>query len=1182
MRLDADQAYIPWALPLEGGPVRTLFIAPHHTMRDADGLAQRIETELVTVSLPSSASLGTEDEQAAVMKQLDQGLKGRVDVIITANINAAVLPDSLWQTIADRVRGGCGLILANMDMADAPALDQFLDESVPAEDLRALTHGIGEQITPEWTSGLDFLDASTVGEGRIVVLDYGPERPRTHALLPPLIDPLLAFPEFLDTYFALMTKSVRWAAGRDPLLFVEHLLPAGPAGPREEEIPPQLPPEYIQRMRDAAIPGLLHPYALRFSQPADRDYDIRIQTRRLGRSHEEVFTQALVLAKGSTDLSLDLYGGAGQYLVDIWIATRKGIMEWHTELVTLHGWPEFDALRFSKDYILPNDAIDISFDVRPHFAQPRSCSFHARALDRHGRLVAEVTQGIPEGGGKTVVTLPFADVLTPLVRVEAYLVDSAPRPFAQWELHAAAFEYLYVAVIQPAGVQMPELAVLTPAAYEYNSQYFLKRLRDAGATSAYIPFADGLSWPAAAAGFNTITEAAYYAPEFVQDAHVPCLSDPGFRDAESTRLQQVARLTGGSGMPLISLGLANGFPESEGRICQSPHCLDRFRQWIQIQYVTLDALNDAWGTVFATWDAVVPLDRKSALEQGRLAAALDLLRFEEEVFLEFHVFTQAAVTATSPQARVGFQPLDQRNVDWRRIATSHSMILAAPNSLAECAIQSWRSKEAWPALCWQEPGLQRDPRRLAWIAWHSLLHQIPGTAYLPAYGTADSAGDAFLLTPGGDPVPEFQPLFDTIRRLREDIGPLILAAERASARVAIFDSTLCRLYAEVDASIPAGYRESQNAWLGIFHGLGYKVELISPEEILAGGLDKFQALVLPQARALESTVADRIAPWNEAGGILIADVAPRIYTPKGLRPSTLFAAETRGPGSPAGVTNAHVRIETDKGKVDSLFPALLADSHIAAGAMAPGGEAEGVPLWLQDSPETGGRRLLLNHALTAATDVQEAAMPLMAFWLEAAGVTPDLPLYRSPKKRFHGEASRFRYGAADLYVFLRDCDGAGSEKAEVELDKGFSVYDLVNHLAPPRPRKVSVKLGAGEAGVVAVLPYRVSSLAMTAPEQIAQGQRLEYALYLDTGDEEAGQHLIQVSLIPSLRPPLEHYRQFITCRKGAGRGYIPLALNESPGRYTLRATDLLSGQTAESVIDIQLRQLPVSLGTGTK
>ncbi|MCC6143308.1 MAG: hypothetical protein IT368_05835, partial [Candidatus Hydrogenedentes bacterium] len=440
MHLDAEQAFVPWGMPLEEGPIRAVLVAPQYTARDGVALSQRIELDLTLVPLQTRDSLADEEDREAVLNDFRRAISGRIDLIILANIDAAAIPEEDWAAVAERVRSGVGLVLANHDLHDAPALQDLIAQGSPVEDLRPITAGISEGITPEWTSGIHFVQSVLAGEGRIVTLDYGPDRPATQALLPPLIDPLLAFPEFLDTYYSLIAKAVRWAARRDPRIFVDAVLPAGPAGPREEEIPPQLPAEFLQRMRDAAMPGLLHPYALRLSEAADRDYDVIVQTRRLGRSHEEIFTQELSVAKGTGEVRFDLYGGAGQYLVDFWLTTRKGVSEWHTATVQLPGWPEFKNLRFSKDFILPNDAIDISVDVRPHFAQPRPCSLYARSLDLHGRLVSEVTVEVPEDGGLAMATLPFADVLTPMLKVEAYLVDSPARPFAQWELNAAAFE----------------------------------------------------------------------------------------------------------------------------------------------------------------------------------------------------------------------------------------------------------------------------------------------------------------------------------------------------------------------------------------------------------------------------------------------------------------------------------------------------------------------------------------------------------------------------------------------------------------------------------------------------------------------------------------------------------------------------------------------------------------------
>jgi hypothetical protein len=65
-----------------------------------------------------------------------------------------------------------------------------------------------------------------------------------------------------------------------------------------------------------------------------------------------------------------------------------------------------------------------------------------------------------------------------------------------------------------------------------------------------------------------------------------------------------------------------------------------------------------------------------------------------------------------------------------------------------------------------------------------------------------------------------------------------------------------------------------------------------------------------------------------------------------------------------------------------------------------------------------------------------------------------------------------------------------------------------------------------------------------------------------------GRHLAIVTVTRQDLTPLRRYRTGIVCEDGAGEGYIPLALNERPGIYTLEARDLLTGVTDTATVRI--------------
>jgi hypothetical protein len=118
---------------------------------------------------------------------------------------------------------------------------------------------------------------------------------------------------------------------------------------------------------------------------------------------------------------------------------------------------------------------------------------------------------------------------------------------------------------------------------------------------------------------------------------------------------------------------------------------------------------------------------------------------------------------------------------------------------------------------------------------------------------------------------------------------------------------------------------------------------------------------------------------------------------------------------------------------------------------------------------------------------------------------------------------------------------------------------------------VKIELEPGEAEVVAALPYEVAQLEMTTLETAKAGDRLPVALHIDAGDDMPGDHLVRLDLIPLVEEwpePMRHYAREAVCRESRGEGYFPIALNEKPGSYKIVARDLLSGVTAEQIVQI--------------
>ena len=50
---------------------------------------------------------------------------------------------------------------------------------------------------------------------------------------------------------------------------------------------------------------------------------------------------------------------------------------------------------------------------------------------------------------------------------------------------------------------------------------------------------------------------------------------------------------------------------------------------------------------------------------------------------------------------------------------------------------------------------------------------------------------------------------------------------------------------------------------------------------------------------------------------------------------------------------------------------------------------------------------------------------------------------------------------------------------------------------------------------------------------------------------------------------VQHYRDFVSINGRMGRSAIPFAFNDTPGKWTIRATDVASGNTGTTMVTLR-------------
>lgn len=1173
--LEIETPHVAWANPLEGGPIHVLFIAPRYTLRDAAELAQRLEITFDAVplenqrGLPGKAVIQSQDaREDSALARIQEALRTPHDVIVAGNLDLDAIPVDVQSEIFRQVSGGTGLILANHDPAQGVVYETFAEALDPIEGVSSIVRGIAAGVTPEWYGAPNLVHASTYGEGRVLQLQYREDKPLTHCLIPALANPLHAVPEFLDSYFSLVARSVLWAAKRDADIWVEQVERVVPTGPPEEEIPPGLPPEFVQTMRDSVQQTPIRTFHIRFNRGADRDYKVAVQLREPNRGLRVVYHDLPEFKKGESVYAVDVLAGPGRYLLDIWVQGKHGTVLWHTEAVNIEGWPSFSGLKLAKDVLLPHDSLDLTADIRTWFGESRPVTLYLRGVDSLGRVVTETYRACPEGGGPVDARMNFADLIARDVRVEAYAVPGPPHPIDDWELNMAACEVRLLPVRHMRARTDPAIIVDAPAAYEYNARHYLQVLRDAGVDGAWTDSGEPAYRHLSRLNLRSIASAGGPGERGNADESPFAWADSDFARAEAQRLQDTARHLATDGVLDYSLdsyaSLAGGDPEQ----ALPGSALPAFRKWLQHKYKSVDALNNAWGASLTSWDEVA-----AAPPSG--ACSADIGRFEASGFAAFLNSLREHIRAVDRYARTGVRMTrldacsNAYNLDG--LANGLDWIAVSPDEpqLSKAATYA-RGKTG--LLLELRPGTLSSPELARWLPWKAAATGCTGLWLPPPYEST-STGESALLYPDGRLAPAFQEFVNSCQMLQGGLATLLHAATPKRATVAIYDTAANAFTDNADEVF-----ESQKSILAALSRLGYGFDFLAAPNIAANRLLEYSLLVLPAARALDDRAIVAVREFLNHGGHVLADIIPGSHDALGRPRSETVLAPVFGvqPATQSGKTGPvplHVVMTGESIQAEAHFAGIMLDTALTTSGGTPLATPGGIPAWIVHSESTGSS-LLLNHAFPRSDSPEDHAAfcRLLRAWLNQTGLKPMLHFDCASGETFDGEFRRWTLGEAEFYLLLRNPYGGPDEQTlRLNLEKGGHLFDLGSGTAAATERHPRFRLRRGQPMLLAQIPYEIAALELAVPKSVVQGERLPVSMTLRSKGAACSAHIVAVTLKTVRGEELEHYRRTILCEKGAGQTFIPLALNELPGHYMLEARELITGSAASTYVRILQR-----------
>ena len=1152
----AESSATIWANPLRGGPIDALLIGPESATSDFASLAQRLQMKSTEVAFNFNTREGTGREPRPVfsesgLERLSQSLRRPYDVIVLARIGLGDLPDKQRQLLRSRLDKGTGLLLVHYGADEATAAAEKL-ESLPRSDSSAsIERGFGSRLLSGWQQGLDTVNTFEDEDQRVAEIAYWSNAAHSHCLIPAPQDDTLHAPTTVNNYFSRVARALCWAAGRDPFLKIESIEDPTISGPDDIDTPPQLPKEFIQRMRDAAPPLLLQPYELKLDKIAKKKYRIRAQARYPYRNIQTGFFTDATLERGEDGLILDLPVGYGDFFLDCWILDGNTVVDWFTKAVRRDGWPEISDIKFSTLAIEPNDSIEISMQVRRHFHRPRPSMVFARATDSLGRIVAEEGVRVSEDGGEATVELRLVDLLAPYLKIEVFAADAEEGPLNSWMMAHCDYAFAHALVRESASATF-RFAALGSHRTDYNLRVVNREHARYGVDTIHLP---QLAHPPGAAAMDHLDAIPALGPFDLTAWDL----DADLRTRQAYALEEQALSYRHFSPGLYMLNAEDSASSPQIRISQSEARRPMLQRFLRMRYPNLAALNAAWGSAHKDWDqaATAALDGPKSM-----STRMDLASFEEDTTLRGYLSARNVIQAIDPRAQVGLPtplPEELQNTPSLIRRTGFILVDAEPLDLKRVGV--YRSTRS-TALLKVDRALSEYPEQFTgWLPWYATLHGLDGIwldRKVPL-GRRNSGDSTFV----EDSLSFFEALAREVQVVRSGYSELLKRARRTNSSIALYDSHSSAKLDQISPADNYSMRAAQVGFANLLSALGYSYDMIDYEALVEGQLRKYRLCILPFSRALSDEEIMALREFNTNGGTLLADILPGRFdehaAPRSPNPfDETFRVESTGRVNFAPPASIQLRenpkrprqgTKAESARADrSVQP--LNDSHLATSGDTP------IAIVTQSGK---GQAILLNYSLGKQSAIRQ---PHFDTWLEESGAIKLLDTPVLDSSAFSGTVSTYNFHGADIYAFLRNpAETKSAEAIRLPVPSDRHAYDplTARHFRPGTT--ATFKVLPGDVALLASLEYEVSRVKITAPEHVRKGARLQIHAEIKTRAALPKDHMVHVELTDPDDTLLPHYSRTLDCPDGDCATYIPMALNDSGGTYTVTVRDLLSGKT---------------------
>ena len=1213
--------HVKWAKPLAAGKLKTLILNDVLIERETIELAQRVEMDYAAPTVGSyrgirnarlpSRGLTFEQAQANVARLLNKDY----DAVVVGGVRGSLFTDASAETLLAKVRDGMGLVCVNpnnfpkavqgaLPFQGGPFGSRAKGQWKATED-HFLTRGIPWDAMPsvdisryKMKDGKVLANAGDVpllvvkefGKGRIVCLTYATswQGPGFHKNG---ITPWVQFAptrfDYWEYYFSLLAKCLVWAGKGEPEVSV-----TGRYKPGKIEL---------------TISNAGEPVDVKVRLPVQDEHGRRMPDT-------PVTSKKFVTVKpGENRLELPLPKlSGGLHLADAIIEDRKGAkIDWTTIPIRIQA-PVMIQLDVPDNVYRQGETVTAKLVLKSTDQAP-SFYLHSTLTDSNGRIIWREESKAAPGKMDFSFRLPEPLTTTAVLRVEVR-DNQAP----QSHLHAAEQKILTMPPAWDRREWGPYLSGLwgNPAG-AYSREYLVKhqagQVKAAGIDAVMTTgrwTLDGEQRQPFEMGLRTIPigmASDVLSPSKRRGEYL------SFKDQKSQYLRTGDKkflvrpwcLNAAESKAHVAKKIKTALTAAArykpiGYICGDelsvtdhiqpfdydfgPPALAAFREWLKKEYGQLSSLNKTWATQFTDWNSVMPMTAKEVAHRGNYAPWADHRTFMDVSLEQFLDYVDTELEKYDPGARIGTSGTQAAAAygghDWWRLTRAFDFIQAYDHQNTGEMQRSFNEMltGSWWGYYTHGPGLQHQ-------LWRRMLNGNRGAFY---FATANFMHGDFNYSRTAREGTRY------IMEFKNGLVRLLYGCERVT------DVYIHYSQPSIQGSFITGgeneFKNNRAGWFKMIEDAGMQAQFLSYQQVEQGELSKLmpKVFILPYSVALSDAEANELRKYVEAGGTLIADARCGLFdehcSPRKAGALDHVFGVTRTEINPkAKRIHGEVVFTKSYGECDPRN-IKFEDQSGEPGIKITNGESLGQiaerPI-LTINKAGKGKAVLLNlfvgsYPRKRKSGTGQPLRQLINEVFDLAGVKPFAKAGTSDSEKFY--LARYRSGDANYIAVLREPaniltgggpGGATTGKAPkpsavtVNFAETAHAYDLRDGKYLGKTDRSEKQIDPGNCRVISLLPYRVRSVSVSLDEKtVGPGGDVRYSVNLKARFSKPGFHVFRIE-VTAPDGARDWYGTQLTAADGQAESSFKLALNDIPGKWQIKATDIATGMSGEARFTIK-------------